>query len=454
MFGFLNGALTGSTQRYITYELGRGDFDSLRSVFRSSLQLHFIIAAIVVLLAEPVGIWLLYNKMQIPADRMTTCFWVFQLSIATFVTNVISVPYNATIIAHERMSIFAYVSIVEVLMRLLICFLLLAVPQGRLLLYALLIFFISAGIRLFYGVYCKRKFPETIYQHGVNRPQLREMLSFSGWNLFGNLASVVNTQGLNIMLNIFFGPVVNAARGIAVQVQATMNQFCSNFQTAVNPELTKSYAAGEYDKSLNLMYRSCRFSFYLLFMITLPLILETDAILLLWLKEVPEHTTMFMRILLICQLSWTFTNPITTVAYATGHIQRMNTYCALVVLMTLPVSWILLSTGAPAWTAFAVYAILEFVSMIVRLIIFRTVVSFSITDYFKKVYLNTILVALLSTIIGLLAKRLLPTCILSAIVVCIFSAIVVIAISYIIGMDSHERMFVTNAIKSKIHFNR
>lgn len=450
MFGFLNGAMTGATQRYITFELGRGNIDTLKSVFRSSLQLHIIISILIILLAEPVGLWLMYNKMQIPVDRMIAAFWVFQLSIATFVTGIISVPYNASIIAHERMSIFAYVSITEVFLKLLFVYLLFISSDNRLVLYAFYAFIIQVGIRVYYGHYCKKHFEETNYKHKVDRRQLRGMLSFSGWNMFGNIAAVLNTQGLNLLLNMFFGPTVNASRGIAVQVQAIVSQFSGNFTTAINPGLTKSYAAGEHDNTITLMKRASRFSFFLLFMITLPLLAETEPILSLWLKEVPDNTAIFVRIILVCQLIWTYTMPMTTVAYATGKIKKVNTVCGSIVLVTLPISWGLLKMGEPAYTVFLVYTFFEFISMIVRMMILRSIVQFSIRNFIFDVFGRTLSVAIMSSIIVFNIRFLFPTSIISSLVICCISVMVVIIFALFVGIKKEERIYLLNILRSRI----
>lgn len=450
LFSFINGAMTGSTERYILYELGKGDFESLKSVFRSSIQLHAIIAVIIVVLTEPVGLWLIFNEMQIPEGRLTTALIVFQLSIVSTVINVLCVPYNATIIAHERMNIFAYVSIVDVLVRLLIVYLLLLIEDGRLVAYAAMLLVAQLGLRLFYGYYCHRHFKETIYTHIINKPQLKEMISFSGWNLLGNIAAVLNTQGLNILLNIFFGPVVNAARGIAVAVQMNVNQFSGNFQTAIIPELTKSYAAGEYNKTLVLMHRACRFSFFLLFIVVLPILFEADGILEVWLKDVPADSPLFVRILLLCLLIWAVTGPLTTVAYASGDIKRLNTVCSIIVLTALPISWLVLKAGAPAYSVFLVVLVVEIFSFAARLLILRGIIHYSIRSFINDVLQRIIIVALFSFVVTLIPFVYIPSGILRMLVVCVVAVGTAIFSSLFLGMSKGEREFIYNIVVSRI----
>ena len=256
MFGFLNAAMSSSTQRYLTFELGRGDMSRLRTVFCTSVNIHALISLVIVLLAETIGLWFFYQKMIIPEERLNAAMWVYQFSVLSSVVMVMNVPYNASIVAHERMSAFAYISILEVLLKLLIVFLLQVVCWDRLAFYAFLVFLVQLGIRFIYGIYCRKHFKETAFRWLWDKVMFREMLSFAGWNLWGNCAGVAFTQGINLLLNMFFGPVVNAARGIAVQVQSAVQQFSLNFQTAVNPQITKSYAVQDYGYMHSLIFRS------------------------------------------------------------------------------------------------------------------------------------------------------------------------------------------------------
>lgn len=265
MFGFINSSMTSATQRYITFALGKGEKERLKTVFSTSLQIHSLIALLIVLLGETIGMWFLYNKMQIPSDRMEAAFWVLQCSIVSTVVMIISVPYNAAIIAHEKMSAFAYISVLEVVLKLLIVYILVVFSVDKLILYAFLFLGIQIFIRFCYSIYCNRHFKETKYRHVWDKALFKEMTGFAAWSLFGNLSAVLFTQGLNMLLNVFFGPAVNAARGVAVQVQHAIQQFVGNFQMALNPQITKNYAKGEMQEMYNLMYRSARFSFYLLF---------------------------------------------------------------------------------------------------------------------------------------------------------------------------------------------
>lgn len=448
MLGFLNGTMSAATQRYITFELGRGNFSSLQAVFSTTIQIHTLISVIVILFAETIGLWFLNYKMQIPIERHEAAFWVYQCSILASVITIMSVPYNATIIAHEKMSAFAYISILEVVLKLIIVYLLVLSPIDKLILYAILILIVQLLIRLCYSYYCNKHFPESRYKHCFNKQLFQDMISFAGWNLIPNIAAVLNTQGMNILLNLFFGPVVNAARGIAVQVQTAMNQFCANFQMAINPQIVKSYAAKENERTKQLMYRSARFSFYLLFMIVLPMMLETNSILTLWLKIVPENTVIFLRIMMGCILLWTFSNPMCEVAYATGNIKKLNLTCSCIVLLALPISWISLKLGAPAYSSFLFIFLFEIVAQIARMYILRTLTNFSIRDFTQKVFARTFIVACISAIIPFIVCYFMNTSFIRMLLTIFLSILSVGATGYILGITKDERSFINQKIRT------
>ena len=310
MFGFINSSMASATQRFITFALGKGDKDNLQKVFSTALQIHVLIAALIVVLGETVGLWFMYTQMQIPADRMDAAFWVLQCSIVSAVVMIISVPYNADIIAHERMSAFAYISIIEAVLRLAIVYLLLAFSYDKLILYAFLTLAVQLLIRFCYSSYCNKHFPESKYRHVWDKFLFKEMTGFAGWGMFSSLSGILSGQGLNMLLNVFFGPVVNAARAVAVQVQNAILQFIGNFQMAINPQITKTYANGEMEDMHKLMFRSAKFTFYLLFVVSLPVLFETNFILTVWLKTVPENTVIFLRIMICVSLLYPLSTPL------------------------------------------------------------------------------------------------------------------------------------------------
>ena len=442
MFGFINSSMASATQRYITFALGRGDAEGLQRVFSTALQIHVLIAALVVLLGETVGLWFLYTQMQIPAGRMDAAFWVLQCSILSTVVMMVSVPYNADIIAHERMSAFAYISILEAVLKLAVVYLLLVFPCDKLTLYAFLILLVQLLVRLCYGRYCGRHFPESRYRHIWDRALFKEMTGFAGWSMFGNLSVVLYGQGLNMLLNVFFGPVVNAARAVAVQVQTAVQQFVGNFQMALNPQITKTYAAGAMDDMHRLMFRSARFSFYLLLLLALPVLLETDFILTLWLKTVPDHTVVFLRIMICISLIYTLANPLIVANQATGRVKKYQAVCGSILLMILPVSYVCLQLGCPAYSVFIVHFVIELVAQLARMVMLRPLIGIRLRDYFINVYLRAFVVVALSVIVPFAVHEGIADTVARFFAVSIVCVLSVGVVAYAVGLTGGERVFV------------
>lgn len=453
MFGFINASMSSATQRYITFALGKGDLERLQTVFSTALQIHFLIAALIVLLGETVGLWFLYEKMQIPADRMDAAFWVLQCSILSTVVMIISVPYNADIIAHEKMSAFAYISILEAVLKLAVVYALLLSPYDKLIFYAFLILAVQLLIRFCYNNYCHRHFFESKYKHIWDKSLFKEMTGFAGWSMFGNLASVLFGQGLNMLLNVFFGPVVNAARAVAVQVQSAIQQFVGNFQMALNPQITKTYAKGEMEEMHQLMFRSARFSFYLLFLLSLPVLFETNFILTIWLKTVPENTVTFLRIMICISLLYTLSNPLMVANQATGKVRKYQAICGSILLMILPISYVCLKLGCPAYSVFIVHFIMESITQIVRMVMLRPLIGIRVRDYFINIYKKVSFVIILSIIVPFFVYENLNDTILRFFIVCIVCVLSVGTVVYTIGLSNNERVFVrekVGAIMNKI----
>lgn len=444
MFGFLNAAMSSSTQRYLTFELGRGDMSRLRTVFCTSVNIHALISLVIVLLAETIGLWFFYQKMIIPEERLNAAMWVYQFSVLSSVVMVMSVPYNASIIAHERMSAFAYISILEVLLKLLIVFLLQVVCWDRLAFYAFLVFLVQLGIRFIYGIYCRKHFKETAFRWLWDKVMFREMLSFAGWNLWGNCAGVAFTQGINLLLNMFFGPVVNAARGIAVQVQSAVQQFSLNFQTAVNPQITKSYAVQDYGYMHSLIFRSSKFTFFLLLLLSLPVMLETGTILRLWLGTVPEYTVAFLRLMLCITVIDGVANPLMVSAAATGRVKVYQGVIGGMLLCILPVSYIVLKSGGSPVSVFVVHLCICLLAFVIRLLIIRPLVRLSLTAYLRQVVLPCLGVASVSLLLPFLSCQLLQETIGRFLLTCLICVACVSATAYRLGLTVAERQFVSN----------
>lgn len=450
MFGLINGSMSSATQRYITVALGKGDEEALKKVFSISLQIHVLIGILTILLIETVGLWFLNTEMKIPADRLTAAFWVLQFSAITFFVSIISVPYNADIIAHEKMSAFAYISIIEAVLKLAIVYLLLAIPFDKLITYAFLIVVVQVGIRMCYSIYCHRHFIESHYRHYKDISLMKEMSSFAGWNMFGGMSSIAFGQGLSMLLNVFFGPVVNAARGIAQQVQGAIQMFITNFQMALNPQIIKNYATSDFDSMHLLMERSSRFSYYLMWLLSLPVIFETPFILKIWLGIVPDYTVIFLRLIIATTLIYTIINPILTANNATGKVRTYYIVCGSMMISILPISYIVLKLGAPAYSVFIVHFCIEALTQIVRLIMVRDRLHLSIGGYVKNVYFPILLVTLASSVVPYLIWSNMEDGIVRFLVVGVACVLSVGCVSFYIGMTKHERAFILTKAKATL----
>lgn len=453
MFGFINGCLSTVTQRYITFELGKGDSKRLHEVFCTCVILHILMATLILLLAETVGLWFLWNKMQITAERMNAAFWVFQCSVFSILIMIMSVPYNALIIAHEKMSAFAYISVLDVLLKLAVVYSLVWFKSDKLIVYAVLLAVIQLFIRFCYGIYSKRHFKESYFQWVWDKNLVKEMINFGSWSIFGNAAYVSYTQGVNILLNIFFGSAVNAARGISIQVQNAVNMFAQNFQTAVNPQITKSYAAGDYAYMHQLICRSSKFSFILLLLLSLPIMIETDFVLQLWLTVVPEHTVTFLRLMLCIVIIDSISNPLMVSASATGRIKVYHSVVGGLLLMIIPISYGILKLGCPPEAVFTVHLCLCILALPARLLIIRPLIHLSLHFYFNKVLLKCLSVTVVSLPIPILLNTWLSPSFISFLILTSVSVLTVAIMGYIIGLDKIERNFIkekTTAVLLKI----
>lgn len=441
MFTFLNGAMSSATSRYITFEIGKGNMEQLKKVFSTSLQIHAIIALLIVILGETVGLWFLMNELVIPDGRMDAAMWVYQCSIVSCAVGIMSVPYNADIIAHEKMSAFAYISVLEIILKLAIVYLLVVLPFDKLKVYAVLVLMVGLLIRYIYTRYCHKHFEESHYIHRIDKTLIKEMSSFAGWSFWGNLSFVLYSQGLNMMLNIFFGPVVNAARGIATQIQGVVQGFVGNFQMALNPQITKTYASGELDKMHSLMFRSARFSFMLLFFLSLPILLEINYILTLWLGIVPENTVIFARIIIAISLIYTIANPCVIANQATGKVKVYQAVVGGLLLLILPISYIVLKMGAPAYSVFIVHFCVESVAQFARMYMLRNMIDLPLLSYVKNIYLPIMGVVLLSIVLPLLVYSNMQEGFIRLLAVGMTCVISVAITSLFIGMTRNERSF-------------
>ena len=451
MFSVISGSLSAAISRFITYELGKGDQSKLNKIFSASVTIQLLLSLIIVVLIESVGVWFLNANMTMPETRMAAANWVFQFSIVTFVINLISVPYNAAIIAHERMSAFAYISILEAIGKLAIAFLIMVSPIDRLIFYAILMCAVAVIVRLTYGHYCKKHFTECTYQFDWDKDILKQMFGFAGWNFIGASSAVLKDQGVNIVINMFCGPAVNAARGIAMQVNNAVAGFVTNFMTALNPQITKSYASGDREYMMKLIFQGARLSFYMLLLLSLPILMNTHYILVLWLKLVPEHAVLFVQLMLVFTMSEAISNPLVTAMLATGKIRNYQIVVGGLQMMNLPISYVCLRLGCIPETVLIVAIGISQCCLAARLYMLRGMIGLSSIRYMKNVYLNVLAVAVLSAIIPSLLSMYISESFLSFVVISLVAMASTLCIEFFVGCNNKERVFVLAKAKSIVH---
>lgn len=447
MFSMLSGSLSAAISRFITFELGKGNKENLAKVFSASVTIQLGICAIVILLAETVGLWFLNSKMVIPENRLYAANWVYQLSLVTFVISLVSIPYNAAIIAHERMSAFAYISIFEAVNKLIVAYFIIISPFDKLIFYAIMIAMIAIIIRLIYGVYCKKRFEECTYHFIYDHELLKQMFGFAGWNFIGASSALLRDQGGNIVINLFCGPAVNAARGIAFQVNTAVHSFVTNFMTALNPQITKSYASGDNQYMMTLIFQGARLSYYILLLLSLPVIVNTHYILHIWLGQVPEHTVLFVQLVLIFGMCESISSPLITAMLATGKIRNYQLVVGGFQMLNLPVSYILLRFGAIPETVLIVAIVISQLCLVSRLYMLRGLIGLKARDFIKKVYANVIEVTILSVIVPFLLAIVLNNDFLNFIVLSIITVVSTLLVVFYVGCTMEERQFVVSKVK-------
>ena len=450
MFTVISGSLSAAISRFITYELGKGDQSKLNKIFSASVTIQLLLSLIIVVLIESVGVWFLNAKMTIPADRMAAANWVLQFSIVTFVINLISVPYNAAIIAHEKMSAFAYISILEAVCKLAIAFLIMISPIDKLVFYAILMCVVSVIVRFTYGHYCKKHFTECTYHFHWDKDILKKMFGFAGWNFIGASSAVLRDQGVNIVINLFCGPAVNAARGISSQVNSAIMGFVNNFMTALNPQITKSYASGDHKYMMTLIFQGARLSFYILLLLSLPVILNAHYILKLWLSNVPEHTELFVQLILICAMGESLSNTMVTAMLATGNIRNYQIVVGGLQMLNLPVSYVCLRLGCMPESVLIVAIVISQCCLAARLYMLRKMIGLSFIQYMKNVYVNIVVVALLAFVIPAIFSKYMEESFLSFVVLSLVAVICTIAVEFYVGCNGKERAFVIEKIENVV----
>lgn len=400
MFSLISSSLSSASSRFLTFELGKGDTEQLKRVFSTSLLIHIVLAVVVLVLLETVGVWFLNTRMIIPTERLYAANWVFQASIVSFILGLISVSYNASIVSHEHMGVFAFIGIVDVLLRLGIVLFIAysALNFDKLIVYSLLLVLVGVCLQCVYWGYCRKHFEECRLHFNFDKKTWKEMSSFAGWNFIGCTAGLLKDQGVNLLLNLFVGPVLNAARGIASSVNAAVFGFAGNFMTALKPQITKSYAAGEHSYVMSLVERGSRFSFYILLMLALPILFETEFVLTLWLKQYPVHTVSFVRLVLLLTLCDVLSNTLITLQNATGKIRNYQLAVGGVLMLNFPLSYICLKMNFLPESVFVVALLISVTCLLLRLVFLKRMVQLSIRHYLNKVCFNVCIVSLSAVI--------------------------------------------------------
>ena len=451
MFTIISGALNSAVSRFITFEMGKGEGARLNKVYSTAVIIQIVLAAVVVVVAEPVGLWFIDNEMTISPERIPAARWVLHFSLLAFVVNLMSVPQMASITAHERMSAYAWIGILDGLLRFGVALLISCSGHDRLVTYAALMAVSVLMVRMAYGIYCRLHFPECRFRPVFDRPLMKEMFSFAGWNFIGVTAGVLRDHGGNILVNVFSGSVaVNAARGVALQLSNAVQSFVTNFMTAVNPQITKSYAAGEKDYMFSLMRKSSRMAYYLLLIIVLPVIFNVDYLLSIWLDDVPAGAASFARLFLILALSESLSGPLMTGMQATGNIRDYQIVVGGLIMLNFPVSYIFLKAGAGPEITVVVSIVISQICLFARLYMLHRQVDFPVSEFLKRVYLNIIIVTLTAVVLPVALMRYMPAGLagfLLSVILCVGCAGLAVLFK---GCSSAERKEMWNMIRRRV----
>ncbi|EOW2319927.1 TPA: lipopolysaccharide biosynthesis protein [Klebsiella variicola] len=451
MFSFISNTMASASQRFFSYEIGKGNSDKLKGLFSATFIIYLSFAIIIFILAETIGYWFVSNHLNIPAERYDAAKFVYHASIFTFIFTIIRVPFTSFIIAKERMSFFAWSSIIEALLKLCLAFTIVYISFDKLELYALLMLFVAVVITFWYYVFCRLAFTETKLILVKEKKIFAELTSYAGWNSFTSIANIMVDQGINITLNIFFGPVVNAARSISYQIKAQVTTFVGNVQMAANPHIIKLYAEGKYNEMESIVLLSSRVTYYFMFVVALPFLLETEIILKWWLINIPPHTVLFCQLVIVNILIETISGTVTSAIQATGKIRKYQTIVGCILLTSVPLAYMLLSFGLSPEVTVILTCILSLICVAVRLLIYRELLKTRITIYIKKVIFSCLSVSLIASVIPILVKSywLESQTVFSFVLICMLCFICTIAAITAIGITKEERVFLFHKI-SKI----
>lgn len=451
LMAFINGSMSVATQRYLTFELGRGSESQYNKVFNIAVYVHAIMAFIVLVVAETVGLWFVNTHLNIPESRMVAANWIYQATILSALLGIIQTPYNASVVSHEHMHICAYVGLGETFARLMIVVALLYYPYDRLAVWGFALFAVQLTVSIYYRVYCSRKFDDCRLSFRMwDTGLLKSMLGFTGWNMFGTIAWTLKDQGGSVLLNIFGGPVYNAARGVSSQVTGAVRGLIGGFQTAVNPQLTKTYASGDTDVTCSLLCKSSKISFFLMLIVSVPVLFEIDYILGIWLVEVPPMAALFTRLVILESLLDTLGGPMITSLMATGRIKWYQIVVGTILLLNIPVAYLMLKSGSHIATPLVVSVVFMILGNASRLMFCRKMIGLSLSRYIHEVILPIGMVSVLSLIPGLYILHSLEQGWLRLIITTALSVAVIATTAFSLGLSQVERAFIIGMIRPRL----
>lgn len=451
MLGFLNSSLTSTTQRFLNVEMTSGDVKMLNVIFVQAVNTHILIGFLAFVILESLGLWFIQYKLVIPKGQLSAALWVFQCSILSFLLTVLSSPYNAAIIANEKMSLFAWLSVLDGILRLGVAFIVSSLPNERLKTYGILVLCVSIIMRIAYGGCCIKFFKECRYKFMVRWEIMKRMFSFSAWMIFGSLSDILAGQGVNMLINIFFGPVFNAARAIAVQVQSAVSQFSTNFMMSVNPQIVKQYSSGAITESFKLVFQSSKLSFFLMLLIVVPVVVRMNDILHIWLEEVPTFTTIFAQLILLEYLVRSSYTPIAQINVASGNVRYYQLAVAGLYIIIFVGSYLLFKFKFPVYSVFVLSLSVALIGLFVRLIILKVQNKFPMFEYLKYVSFPLFAVCCVSLLISQGFSYMFTDSFIGSLGSCAVSIFFTAISCWFIGLNSMERLTVSSKVSMIIN---
>lgn len=455
MFIFFRSSLANASQRFLSVSLAKNDLNEAKNIFCQHQTIYIVASILVLIFSETIGLWFVLNKLIMPPERLNAAMWVYQFFVVSLVLTLLSIVYDAVLISHENMRIYSYVGIYEGILKLVVAFMLSIAPFDRLIFYGLLLMLVSLSIRIFYGFYCKKNYEECTFKIVYDKHSVKKTMNFVGWNFVGTAVWAINNQGLDILLNLFFGPVVNAAKAVSTQVCNAITNFTTNFFVSVQPQITKSYANSDFDYLMNLFYGASKYSFFLLWFLCLPVILHADFLLNVWLKDVPEYAPIFVKLILGYSLVNVLANPIWSVALASGKLKKYICIGSGVFLMSFPIAYVLLKNGMPPTSVLITNILVRFVYVWVVLIIIKAVIPLSFVVYCKNVFIPISVVAFSSSLLNYIINQQMPNHeMFASVVFGVINMVVTIICIFFVGLGKKERAGLLKIIKKRVKNER